>query len=282
MNMAPHVYRLTISSNESASVCEALALHTGLSKTRIKQAMVKGAVWIQHGQGKMQRIRRATTAVRPGDRITLYYNPALLERTAPAACCLEDRGNYSIWYKPAGLMSQGTKYGDHCSLSRQIETGFKTKRRVYPVHRLDREVRGVIIVAHTSDAAGRLSAILRRGRIEKYYQAQVRGDLSKHPSLGCIDMPLDGKPALSRYEVLRYDPETDQSTARVTIATGRLHQIRRHFDLIGHSVMGDPRYGRGNSCGNGLQLVAYAVELICPFNGEKVRIAIDPEGTPPC
>jgi tRNA pseudouridine32 synthase/23S rRNA pseudouridine746 synthase len=280
--MVPQVYRLTISNTEPASVCEALALHTGLSKTRIKQAMIKGAVWIQHAQGKTQRIRRATTAVRPGDRVTLYYDPALLGRTAPAACCLEHRGTYSIWYKPAGLMSQGTRYGDHCSLVRQIEGGFKTKRRVYPVHRLDREVSGVIIVAHTSDAAARLSALLRRGGIEKHYQVRVRGDLSQHPSLGCIDIPLDGKPSRSRYEVLRYDPENDQSTARVTIATGRLHQIRRHFDLIGHPVMGDPRYGRSNACENGLQLVAYAVEFICPFNSEKVHIAIDPEGKAPC
>lgn len=280
--MAPQIYRLTISEGEPTSVCEVLALHTGLSKTRIKQAMIKGAVWIRHVHGKMHRMRRATSPVRPGDGITLYYDPVLLERTAPAACCLEDRGTYSIWYKPPGLMSQGTRYGDHCSLTRQIENGFKPKRRVYPVHRLDREVGGVIIVAHTSDAAGRLSALLRGGQIEKYYQAMVRGDLSNNPSLGCIDIPLDGKPALSRYEVLGYDSETDRSTARITITTGRLHQIRRHFDLIGHPVMGDPRYGRRNTWEKGLQLIAYAVEFTCPFNSEKVQVAIDPEGKPPC
>ena len=65
---------------------------------------------------------------------------------------ISDQYRYSVWHKPVGLMTQGTGFGDHCSLLRQAELFFKSRRGVFPVHRLDREAAGIVILAHDKKA----------------------------------------------------------------------------------------------------------------------------------
>lgn len=276
------VYRTKIASKDTRTLCHVIAEFSGLSKSRVKGAMNKGAVWIRRSTGKKRRIRRATAPVHYGDTVWLYYDPRILAQTPPTAQCLKDCVDYSIWFKPAGLMSQGSRFGDHCALTRQAMDGFQPKRPVLLVHRLDREVTGLIILAHARDAAARFSTLLRRNEIEKHYQARVRGDLRHRALRGVIDFPLDSREAATVYEWREYDETGDFSTVRIQIETGRRHQIRRHFDMIGHPVMGDPRYGHGNSCAAGLQLVAYALGFDCPFGGGRVEVAINPDGSGPC
>jgi tRNA pseudouridine32 synthase/23S rRNA pseudouridine746 synthase len=186
-----------------------------------------------------------------------------------------DRIDYSIWHKPAGLMSQGSPFGDHCALTRRIEARFPPRRAVYLVHRLDREVPGLIIVAHGKNAAARLSEMLRENRIQKRYKARVKGDLRPFAAKGEITLPLDGRPAITTFEVISYDETRNTSTAGIEIRTGRRHQIRRHFDLIGHPVMGDPRYGRNNSDLEGLQLTADFLSFDCPLGGERIEVSVE-------
>jgi tRNA pseudouridine32 synthase/23S rRNA pseudouridine746 synthase len=85
-----------------------------------------------------------------------------------------------------------------------------------------------------------------------------------------IDPALDGKSALTEIAVDHYDQETFTSKVYIVIRTGRKHQIRRHFEMIGHPVMGDPRYGEGNKNKEGMQLAATALEFQCPFNKKKL------------
>ena len=109
-----------VSPNEAgAAASDVVASATGLSKSKVKQAMEKGAVWLDRG-GSRRRLRRARTALKTRDRLALYYDPALLERAAPTARCLAEEGRYSLWYKPAGLMAQGTDYADPCSVLRKV------------------------------------------------------------------------------------------------------------------------------------------------------------------
>jgi len=139
------------------------------------------------------------------------------------------------------------------------------------VHRLDREASGVMLIAHSREAAAKLSELFQKNLILKKYRVVVMGDLMGKCQKGTIDLPLDGKTALTGYEVESYDPASNTSTADVTIKTGRLHQIRRHFDMIGFPVIGDPKYGKGNKNNDGMKLVAYALEFICPFSRKEVR-----------
>ncbi|RJQ79498.1 MAG: RNA pseudouridine synthase [Desulfobacteraceae bacterium] len=268
-------FDLTIGGNDPRTACDALAARTGLSKSKVKQAMIKGAVWHHRPGAKPRRIRRATTAVRPGERWIFYYDPAILDLQPPPASCLMDYTQYSIWYKPAGLMTQGTRFGDHCALVRQVEHHFESKRKVYLVHRIDREASGLLIVPHSRTAAARISALLRGRKIEKQYLIRVRGDLARYESSGTIDLALDDKSARTTFEALGYDATIDQTLVRVRIHTGRHHQIRRHFAMIGFPVMGDPRYGQNNKNREGLQLVAYALAFVCPFGNGRIEATID-------
>ena len=260
----------TVGPNDPTSACQFLAEFTALSKSRVKDAMAKGAVWLKNQKGKPHRIRRATTGLRPGDSLSIYYDKALLSKSPPLPELISDRRRYSVWFKPAGLMSQGTKYGDHCSLLRQAALHFKSKRKVYLIHRLDREAAGLVLLAHDKTAAGRLSRLFQKQQIIKRYTARVLGNLTAPLPGDKIDLKLDGKSALTEVSVDHYDQETHTSKVYIVIRTGRKHQIRRHFEMIGHPVMGDPRYGKGNKNKEGMQLAATALEFQCPFKKKKL------------
>ena len=261
--------RFTLKSNlgqdSSLTCCDYLAEHTGLSKSTIKDAMGKGAVWLTKQAGKRRRLRRATTMLHGGDAVEIYYDADILQLVPPSAHCIDDQQRYSVWSKPSGLMAQGTEYGDHCSLLRQVERHFHPRRPAFLVHRLDREAAGLMIIAHDGRSASRMSSLFRDHHITKHYRVQVKGHIQRER--GEITLPLDGKPALTRYEVTDYDSKANVTTLDVNIVTGRLHQIRRHFEAIGHGVLGDPRYGAGNKNREGLQLIAVGLSFRCPFTG---------------
>lgn len=260
----------TVEPSDPATACDFLAACTSLSKSRVKDAMTKGAVWLKRQKGKQQRLRRATADLRPGDILSIYYDKTLLSITPPRAELISDQKRYSAWFKPAGLMSQGTKYGDHCSLLRQVALFYKPKRNAYLIQRLDREASGLMLLAHDRIAAGRLSRLFQTRQVIKKYTAQVLGNLSETRLQGKIDLKLEGKAAETEFAVVRYDPVTHTSEVQIVIRTGRKHQIRRHFDMIGHPVIGDPRYGKGNQNKEGMQLVATALEFECPFNKKRL------------
>lgn len=268
-------YKKIIGPNDPSKASDVLADYTGLSKTCIKQAMTRGAVWLQRPRRAMYRLRRATTHVQPGDTLTFYYSQKILDTLPPESRIELDLGRYSIWFKPPGLLTQGTRYGDHCSLMRQVEQHFDMKRKVYLVHRIDREAAGLVTIAHDAKAAARLSDLFRKRRVDKRYTVRVHGDLETSASSGRIDIELDGKTARTTYQTIRYEKERNCTVVRVRIETGRHHQIRRHFEMIGHPVMGDPKYGKANADPAGLQLLADQLMFECPFGNGTITAELD-------
>ena len=241
---------------------------SGLSKGRIKSAMSKGAVWLTRGK-TTQRLRRTTRKLRSGDELHLYYDERVLAEEPAEPELFADAGDYSVWNKPYGLRSQGSKWGDHCTIGRWAEQHLEPERPAFIVHRLDRAASGLILVAHTKRTAAALSDIFTRRKIEKRYQAWVAGDFSGLPSPLLVDEALDGKSAISEFSFVQID--AGRSLVDVRIATGRKHQIRRHLAGLGHPVIGDRLYGSGEQDGVDLQLMAYLLAFRCPVAGEKVE-----------
>ncbi|MDR3631833.1 MAG: RluA family pseudouridine synthase [Desulfocapsaceae bacterium] len=266
-------YRAMVS--ETAPACDWLAAATGLSKGRIKDAMTKGAVWHKRQGQKERRIRKATLQLLPGDRIELYYDPSVLALIPPPPRLIFEAKQYSVWYKPANLLTQGTRFGDHCSLIRCVEIFFKPHKEIRPVHRLDREAFGLVIVAHTGQGASALSELFRRGAIEKRYRAEVHGRMGSPQESITLSYPLDGKAATTIVTVTEYAPKKDSSTVDILLQTGRFHQIRRHLSREGHPIVGDPAYGvRGTKADSPLQLCAYSLRFTCPFTGAKQAFSL--------
>ncbi len=264
-----------IGPDDPDTICDVLALHSGLPKGRIKRAMNCGAVWLRRSNAKSRRIRRATTRVKAGDRVSLYYDESILNQVPPCARCIRDLKAYSVWFKPANLMTQGTRFGDHGALTRQVERHFIPRRKIFLVHRLDRETSGLVIIAHNRQSAALLSKMFRSRKIQKTYRAWVRGNVGSVESEGTIDLQLDTRRAVTHYAIELFDAQKNQSLVRVTPVTGRRHQIRRHFDMIGHPVMGDPRYGTGNKNKYGLQLIAVGLAFECPLGNGSIKIMLD-------
>ena len=275
--MQSRVFKKNVSADDHGNACDILSKFSGISKSQIKRAMNQGAVWYRGKAGRERRIRRATFEVQTGDLITLYYDEKILSLTVPQPHCIKDFTHYSIWFKPAGLMTQGTRYGDHCALTRQAQIHFKSRREVYVVHRIDRETAGLVILAHHRKAASRFSTLFQKRKVKKCYNAWVRGDLRRFGDHGKINRPLDGRYARTRFRFIRYDDGKDQSLIDVDLITGRQHQIRRHFEMIGHPIMGDPKYGKGNKNTTGLQLVAKRLLFECPFGNGPIDMEIDLE-----
>lgn len=264
-------------TGEQGAAADLLAASSGLSKTAVKDAMTKGAVWLKRGTQAKRRLRRATAELKPGDLVEFYYDQKLLQRDCPEARLVADKGRYSVWLKPAGMLTAGTPYGDHCTLERYVEKASEPGRAVLLVHRLDRETPGLMVVAHDREAAAAFSGLLQRLQVEKRYRAEVKGCVAARlGERGEVNTPIEGRAARTRFSVVAYDPELDVTTLDVELVTGRMHQVRRHFAAAGFPVLGDPRYGHGNKDRRGLRLLAYRLAFRCPVSGQPQEFALNP------
>ena len=232
--------------------------------------MTRGAVWITRGN-QSQRLRRAKRALQAGDELHLYYDARVLAETPPEPDLIADKVDYSVWHKPRGMRSQGSKWGDHCTIMRWAEQHLQPERTAYTVHRLDLATNGLILVAHSKSMAAQLAELFRERRIKKCYRAVVHGDLSHAATPLTITEPIGEKSARSDVTFIELVADGAQSLVDVQIHTGRKHQIRRHLAGIGHPVVGDRLHGSGATDGLDLQLTAWLLAFDCPVEGRPVE-----------
>ncbi|WP_394147851.1 RluA family pseudouridine synthase [Shewanella atlantica] len=247
-----------------------LALESGLSKQIIKQAMNKGAVWLTRGK-QTQRLRRAKRALKIGDELHLYYNQQVLAQEVENAELIADEGLYSLWYKPYGMLCQGSKWGDHTTINRYVETHLTPQRPAFIIHRLDRAATGLVLIGHSRQTTAALAKLFEQRSLDKYYQVIVEGQFS-HNGTGesvTIDSEVDGKPARSHATLLKYDASQNRSLVQVKIETGRKHQIRIHMASIGHPVVGDRQHGIADDSEVNLQLTSCYLKFPCPITGKQ-------------
>ncbi len=281
MTTPPDIIELHIPVDDAdCTAADRLHEASGLSKERIKQAMHKGAVWLTRDNHKAQRIRRNKRALQAGDELHLYYNPEVLAEAPPAADLVADVGGYSVWRKPYGMRSQGSKWGDHCTIMRWAEQHLEPERTAFTVHRLDLAANGLIIVAHSKTITTALGKLFQNRTIDKRYRAIVRGDFSTQKSPLRIELPINDKTAASVVSLVEVNESRTQSLVEVLIETGRKHQIRRHLADSGLPIVGDRMYGQGEQDGVDLQLTAYSLAFECPVNHEPVEYQLPEKWLP--
>lgn len=155
--------------------------------------------------------------------------------------------------KPAGVLSQPSPAQRESILSLlEAQCGCA----VYPIHRLDREVGGVMVFAKTQAAAAVLSAAVQQRTLQKEYLAVVRGrpeapsgtftdllfkDSGRGKSFVVTRMRKGVKEASLAYEALAENGGC--TLVRVRLHTGRTHQIRVQFSSRGMPLLGDRKYG---------------------------------------
>lgn len=272
-NSSPYPVHIAVTANSYAP--DILADACQLSKIIIKDAMQKGAVWLKRPGCKEQRIRKARFQLQAGDKLSLYYDAQILAQDPPLPRLVARQKHYSIWDKPAGLLTQGSRYGDHCSLIRCVEKQAAFGKTIKLIHRLDREARGLVILAHTQRAAGALSNLFQTREIEKRYWGVAHGRVGGVGETVTCDADLDGKASCTLVTVKEIVAEGELSVLDILLQTGRHHQIRRHLSALGHPLVGDRRYGQARSKME-LQLCACYLAFICPLAGKKRSYAIEP------
>jgi tRNA pseudouridine32 synthase/23S rRNA pseudouridine746 synthase len=260
------VFELHLEVDTDSKALELLAIHTAKSKQVLKQAMKKGCVWLTHGK-HTKRLRRADKHVQAGDQLHIYFDEKILEIDPVPPIHIADEKDYSLWVKPRGMFSQGSRWGDHCTINRWVEINSTPQRPSFIVHRLDRAATGLMLLAHSKAAAAKLSALFAQRELDKHYRVMVEGELVAPQSI-VIDSAIDDKAAKTIINPVSYCSASNKTLLDVKIETGRKHQIRRHLSEAGFPVVGDSLYGRSDN-NEDLQLAAYSLRFICPLSGAE-------------
>ena len=177
------------------------------------------------------------------DTVTLKESAALtflLSASRPPLDILYEDDQIAVINKPAGLAMHRTAEleDDLVEQGTAYMSWRGTPCKLYPVNRLDRGTSGTVILAKSSSSAGIYGRQVKETGLDKLYLALVEG---VPPQSGVIDLTLDDKESETRYELLTAG--SDCSLLVVLPISGRMHQIRRHLESIGHPVLGDKRYG---------------------------------------
>lgn len=186
--------------------------------------------------------------------------------------------------KPAGLLSvPGRGEDKQDCLSSRLQKEFPD---ALVVHRLDMSTSGLMVFARDLDIQRKLSEMFRERKVEKRYVALVAGKLDAEGEINLpiaadwpnrplrkID-PVSGKPSLTRYRLLNYDPASDTSRVELEPVTGRTHQLRLHLATLCHPILGDQLYiGRPAE-----RLMLHAASLIFthPHTGQPLNFSSVP------
>ena len=195
----------------------------------------------------------------------------------------------AVAVKPAGVLSQPDRTGED-----SMVTLLKTQlgREVFPVHRLDRAVGGLMIFAMTKAAAGKLSALVTSDAFEKEYTAVIHGvpaedkgellDFLYHDSRKNLTSVVpsshkEAKEARLAYTLLAKDMEGEFSLIRVRLYTGRTHQIRVQFASRSMPLAGDGKYGARDRMG--LALWSSRLSFRHPVRKKTMTFEASPDGS---
>ncbi len=182
--------------------------------------------------------------------------------------------------KPDGLAAIPESDPNRPCLLKQLEEHLGQK--LYIVHRLDKEVSGVILFARHAEAHKHLNDQFSQRHVNKTYLALVHGDLQ--PRYGVIDQPIRqfgsgrmgidpkrGKPSRTEFKVL--ERLGNATLVEAKPITGRRHQLRVHFYSLGHPLVGDRRYGDKALQSRYPRLMLHARQIeIQLLHGEKMVI----------
>lgn len=229
-----------------------------ISRSQIKKVILAGQVTVNGQQASVHHW------LRNGDKINYQKDnnePVETDDFALEPNIVDTTDEFLILEKPHGLLVHPTDKGETDTLADWLVKFFPITAKIGDdpnrpsiVHRLDKEVSGLMVIPLTEDSFASIKKQFQNRTVKKEYTALVHGQLINDQ--GEITTPLErdkktglmraqvaknqGKPAHTTYEVVKRF--INYTMVKVKIKTGRMHQIRAHFYSIGHSLVGDKLY----------------------------------------
>lgn len=272
------------------AVAEAL----GVSRSQAGDLVRAGAVSVAG------RVERKSYRVAAGDVIEIAEEPASPPPVPEGVEVVFEDDHLLVVSKPAGVVTHAAPGLREATLVDALRAGGRELAsqpgpdRPGIVHRLDRDVSGLLLVAKTDEAYAALTGAMSRREIERTYLALVVG--VPEVDRGKIDAPIgrsprhptrmavlpEGRPAVTWFRVAqRYLGAT---LLEVRLETGRTHQIRTHLAAIGHPIVGDAAYGHDPALAKRLGLrrpFLHATRLAFDHPVTGVRVEVSSPLPPP-
>lgn len=284
---------------------KALAEATGLSRERVKALLGEGRISLDGVTASQASLKPAAGSAYAID-VPAAIPPEARPQDIPLVVVYED-SDLIVVDKPAGLVvhpAAGNLDGTlvnallhHCA--GQL-SGIGGVARPGIVHRIDKDTSGLMVAAKNDAAHEGLAKQFAAHSIERAYLAivngvpvptsgTIRGRIGRSPTNRKKMAPLDdgdsrGKHAVTHYKLLESfgNGATGAALVECRLETGRTHQVRVHMSSIGHSLLGDPLYGRANPrlrpvlSGLGFTrqaLHAAVLGFTHPISGETIRFS---------
>lgn len=255
-----------------------LAQTQGISNTVWKRIKHSGTF---HVNGKL--VNAARTELTNGDIVT--YDIVRLSNIKAEKLPLDIRYEDEwllVVNKPAGQLVHPTTQEVSETLGNAVLYHYEQQGETHayhPVHRLDRDTSGLVLIAKQPQVQFKLSPKGKK-TFQREYLALISGQLI--PPAGVVNAPIaralpsiilrkvspEGKPACTRYSTIK---GTDQlSLVHLILETGRTHQIRVHMSHLGHPLLGDDLYGGEQKLIHRQALHAFRLSFTHPMTGESL------------
>jgi len=285
--IAEHVFTHTVQAeDDNKKISQVLAARLSMSQRTLLRLRRSGEVW-QNGVPVYMR-----ETVRAGDTLTMVLREereqGLLPESVPLDIAYEDEHLVAV-NKPAFMVVHPTKGYTEGTLANALLAYYHERGQEFiirPVHRLDRDTSGLVLIAKNPHVQAVLTEQHHTGEWQKSYLALVSGVMTEKQ--GRIAAPIkrvgngsrariispEGQDALTLWE--RLSVCADTTLVKVTLVTGRTHQIRVHFAHLGHPLVGDEVYGHASPLIARQALHAAWLSFKHPQSGEQISLYAPP------
>ena len=237
--------------------------------------------WLKHGRILVddQVAKRGSLELKSEQKVTLTQR---VYKRHPFEVLFED-SDLIVIVKPYGILTVDSLDPSEKSLHSVLKDAYRPDR-IFPVHRLDKDVSGPIIFAKSKRAFQALKEAFYDRDIKRVYLALVHN--TPEEKRGVWESYLlegnnyyvkasdsEGKHAITYYKVI--DTHNDCSLLELTLETGRKNQLRVHAKEANCPIFGDNKYGILDNFDH-LSLLAYKLKFTHPFTKEELSFKVEP------
>ncbi len=271
--MGPSMKMTVVSENCLLDILQELAPDS--SKNTLRS-------WVQIGRVTVdgRRVIKANELIKSGQEVEIGHRMHFVDG---GLRILHEDESIVVIEKPEGLLSVATDFEIKATAHALLKRRFFNKK-VYPVHRLDRETSGVMIFAYTEAARDHLKSQFEQRNVDKVYYAIVENEMGvKEGEWECFLEEDDfyyvksssserGKLANTHYEVM--NTHRGYTFLKLHPKTGRKNQLRVHCAEAGYPIVGDKKYGSHFNPIKRLCLHAQTIAFTHPKTERRVNFAV--------